>query len=68
MHVQTGDKVAIKFEHAQTKVPQLLYESRLYNILHAGAQAVGIPQIKYFGIEGDYNVMVCILLIVTCIL
>jgi len=51
--------VAIKLESVQSKHPQLQYESRLYRLLEGG---VGIPQIKWFGVEGDYNVMVMELL------
>jgi casein kinase 1 len=36
-----------------------LYESKLYKILAGG---VGIPNVHWFGVEGDYNVMVIDLL------
>lgn len=39
--------------------PQLLYESKLYKILVGG---IGIPNIYWYGIEGEYNVMVMELL------
>ena len=39
--------------------PQLLYESKLYEILAGG---VGIPNIHRYGVEGDYNIMVIDLL------
>jgi len=58
-HVITNEEVAIKLEPAKSKHPQLLYESKLYKILSGG---VGIPQVRYFGIEGDFNVMVMELL------
>ena len=39
--------------------PQLLYESKLYKILHGG---IGIPHIRWYGTERDYNVLVMDLL------
>ena len=53
--IQTGEEVAIKLESIKSRHPQLLYESKLYKILAGG---VGIPNLHWFGIEGDYNVMV----------
>jgi len=58
-NITNGEEVAIKLESVQSKHPQLQYESRLYRLLEGG---VGIPQIKWFGVEGDYNVMVMELL------
>lgn len=58
-NIMNGEEVAIKLEPMMTKHPQLQYESRLYRLLDGG---VGIPQIKWFGVEGDYNVMVMELL------
>ena len=58
-NIQTGDEVAIKLETIRTKHPQLLYESKLYKILQGG---VGIPTVRWYGIEGDYNIMVMDLL------
>jgi len=60
-NIQTGESVAIKLEPVRTRHPQLLYESRLYKILNGGG-AVGIPVVKWYGVEGDYNVMVVDLL------
>jgi len=58
-HVQTNEEVAIKLESVKTKYPQLLYESKLYRILQGGT---GIPNVNWFGVEGDYNVLVMDLL------
>jgi len=58
-NIQTGDEVAIKLETIRTRHPQLLYESKLYKILQGG---VGIPTVKWFGVERDYNIMVMDLL------
>ncbi|CAN4098524.1 unnamed protein product [Withania somnifera] len=58
-NVQTNEEVAIKLENVKTKHPQLLYEAKLYKILHGGT---GVPNLKWFGVEGDYNVLVMDLL------
>ena len=58
-HISTGEEVAIKLESIKSKHPQLLYESKLYKILGGG---VGIPTVRSFTVEGDYNVMVMDLL------
>ncbi|KAB2029123.1 hypothetical protein ERO13_D05G138200v2 [Gossypium hirsutum] len=58
-NIQTNEEVAIKLENVKTKHPQLMYESKLYKILQGGT---GIPNVRWFGIEGDYNVLVMDLL------
>ncbi|MCO5613519.1 hypothetical protein L7F22_067796 [Adiantum nelumboides] len=58
-NVQSNEEVAIKLESVRTKHPQLLYESKLYKILQGGT---GIPNIRWCGVEGDYNVLVLDLL------
>ncbi|XP_057518856.1 casein kinase 1-like protein 10 [Amaranthus tricolor] len=57
--VQTGEEVAIKMESAKTKHPQLHYESKVYMLLQGGT---GVPHLKWFGVEGEHNVMVIDLL------
>nr|XP_010906780.1 casein kinase 1 isoform X4 [Elaeis guineensis] len=59
VNIQSGEEVAIKLESVKTKHPQLHYESKLYMLLQGGT---GIPHLKWFGVEGDYNVMVIDLL------
>lgn len=114
-NMTTGEEVAIKLESVKTRHPQLLYESKIYRILHGGCKfqtnesgsfelhgeifwehthvtmllllfflpypsyfiiltyilkytlsfynhTVGIPNVRWYGIEGDYNVMVLDLL------
>ncbi|CAH9143701.1 unnamed protein product [Cuscuta epithymum] len=58
-NIQTNEELAIKLESVKTKHPQLLYESKLYRILQGGT---GIPNVRWFGVEGDYNVLVMDLL------
>ncbi|XP_061336549.1 casein kinase 1-like protein 3, partial [Gastrolobium bilobum] len=58
-HMETSEIVAVKMENRTTKHPQLLFEAKLYNILRGGS---GIPSMKWFGTEGDNNVLVLELL------
>ena len=53
--IPTGEEVAIKLESVKTRHPQLHYESKLYHVLRGG---IGIPNIRWFGIEGNYNVLI----------
>lgn len=59
MNIKTNEETAIKLEPVKSKHPQLMYETKLYRILHDG---VGIPKVHWFGVEGDYSVMVMDLL------
>ncbi|KAL4341129.1 hypothetical protein GQ457_08G020960 [Hibiscus cannabinus] len=59
VNVHTGEEVAVKMESVKTKHPQLHYESKLYMLLQGGT---GIPHLKWFGLEANYNVMVIDLL------
>ncbi|KAL6192045.1 hypothetical protein ACLB2K_038432 [Fragaria x ananassa] len=49
INVRTGEEVTVKLE----------YESKLYMILQGGKC---VPHLKWFGVEGEYNVMVIDLL------
>jgi len=49
----------VKLESQKARHPQLLYESKLYKMLHGG---IGIPKMRWFGQEKDYNVLVMELL------
>ena len=53
--MKTGDNVAVKLETVKTKYPQLYYEAKLYKYLKG---TVGVPNVYYYGTEGDYNCMV----------
>ncbi|KAI5680074.1 hypothetical protein M9H77_01301 [Catharanthus roseus] len=59
VNIQNGEEVAIKLEPVKTKHPQLQYESKIYMLLQGGT---GIPNLKWFGVESEYNVMVIDLL------
>lgn len=59
VNMQSGEEVAVKLEPTKTKHPQLHYESKLYMLLQGGT---GIPQLKWFGLEGEYSIMVIDLL------
>lgn len=56
---KTGEKVAIKLESLETKHPQLPNEYEIYQTLRG---MEGIPEIKWFGIQGEYRVLVMELL------
>jgi serine/threonine protein kinase len=58
-HIITKEEVAIKLEPWQARPPQLFNESRIYKMLAGG---VGIPQVRWYGVEGDYTVLVMDLL------
>lgn len=57
--VVCGEEVAIKMEALNARHPQLLYEYKLYKLMMGG---VGIPRIRYYGQERNYNVLVMDLL------
>ncbi|KAJ8760438.1 hypothetical protein K2173_015105 [Erythroxylum novogranatense] len=59
VNIQSGEEVGIKLEPVKTKHPQLHYESKVYMLLQGGT---GIPELKWFGVEGEYNCMVIDLL------
>lgn len=58
-NLTTGEEVAIKLESVKSKHPQLLRETKIYRSLHG---VVGVPGVRWYGVEGDYNVMVIDLL------
>jgi len=51
-NIKTGDNMAIKLEPVKTKYPQLYYEAKLYKYLKG---TEGVPNVYYYGTEGDYN-------------
>ena len=50
----TNEEVAVKLEHTNSRHPQLHFESKVYRVLQGG---VGIPNIRWYGVEGNYNVL-----------
>nr|XP_006821010.1 PREDICTED: casein kinase I isoform alpha-like [Saccoglossus kowalevskii] len=54
-----GEEVGVKLESQKARHPQLLYESKIYKILQGG---VGVPHIRWYGQEKDFNVLVMDLL------
>eukprot|EP00096_Caligus_rogercresseyi_P007853 TRINITY_DN2596_c0_g1_i2.p1 TRINITY_DN2596_c0_g1~~TRINITY_DN2596_c0_g1_i2.p1 ORF type:complete len:483 (-),score=75.32 TRINITY_DN2596_c0_g1_i2:248-1696(-) len=57
--ILSREEAAIKLEQVKAKHPQLNIECKFYKFLQGG---VGIPQLKYYGTEGDYHVLVMELL------
>lgn len=58
-NIISGELVAIKLESVMTRHPQLEFEARVYKALSGG---VGIPFVRWYGTEGDFNAMVIDLL------
>lgn len=54
-NIISGDRVAIKFEATTTKVPTLLWESKILNHL---AGISGVVKLRYFGTESNKNIIV----------
>ena len=59
VHKVTGQRVALKLESSRAKHPQLAKEVAVYRKLEG---AVGVPRIYWYGLEGQFNVMVMDLL------
>lgn len=59
INIISGEEVAIKLESVKAKHPQLEYESKVYKTLAGG---VGVPFVRWYGTECDYNAMVLDLL------
>eukprot|EP00672_Neobodo_designis_P020877 CAMPEP_0174828220 /NCGR_PEP_ID=MMETSP1114-20130205/1201_1 /TAXON_ID=312471 /ORGANISM="Neobodo designis, Strain CCAP 1951/1" /LENGTH=337 /DNA_ID=CAMNT_0016061931 /DNA_START=39 /DNA_END=1052 /DNA_ORIENTATION=- len=59
---QTKEMVAVKLEPASAKVPQLVYEARVLQFLQRKCVTVGVPDLRWYGSEGDFNIMVIELL------
>ncbi|ORX83255.1 Cki protein [Basidiobolus meristosporus CBS 931.73] len=59
VNIITGEEVAVKLESVTARHPQLEYEAKVYKSL---AGSVGIPFVRYFGVEMEYNCMVIDLL------
>jgi len=59
INITNGEEVAVKMESIRARHPQLLYESKLYKILQGG---IGIPHMRWYGQERDWNVLVMELL------
>ena len=59
----TREIVAVKLELVTCAVPQLVFEARVLKYLtHDNAHIVGIPTVRWYGTEGDFNVLVMDLL------
>lgn len=59
VNFNTGEEVAVKLEPTKARHPQLSSEAKIYKILQGGN---GIPSVKWFGQEKDFNVLVMELL------
>lgn len=59
--ITSTETVAVKLESLKARHPQLIYEARLYKLVY-GPGSGGFPRVRWYGTEGDYNVMVLDLL------
>ncbi|ODV89910.1 hypothetical protein CANCADRAFT_19333, partial [Tortispora caseinolytica NRRL Y-17796] len=59
VNIISGEEVAIKLESVRARHPQLEYEARVYKALSGG---VGVPFVRHYGTERDYNTLVIDLL------
>ncbi|RDD38775.1 Casein kinase I isoform alpha [Trichoplax sp. H2] len=59
VNITNGEEVAVKLESIRARHPQLLYEAKLYKVFQSG---VGIPRLRWYGQEKDFNVLVIDLL------
>eukprot|EP01062_Namystynia_karyoxenos_P060154 TRINITY_DN51658_c0_g1_i1.p1 TRINITY_DN51658_c0_g1~~TRINITY_DN51658_c0_g1_i1.p1 ORF type:complete len:459 (+),score=123.77 TRINITY_DN51658_c0_g1_i1:151-1527(+) len=70
MDIETGETVAIKLEPVQAKNPLLFDEARIIKLLSkdgppgnpTNVDPRGVAQLFWYGIQGDFHVMVCSLL------
>lgn len=58
-NIITKEEVAIKLESIKTKPSQLRIEAEMYKLLEG---VTGFPSLKWYGVEGNFNVMVIDLL------
>lgn len=58
--IENGEVVAVKFEKADVKHPQLYYENKIYKWLNAAGSwpIVGVPRRRYYCANTDYNMLV----------
>jgi len=64
INMRTNEEVAIKFEDATTKYQQLYSECKIYLWFHSDSTVIAqaIPNVLYYGVEKDKNIMVMDLL------
>jgi casein kinase 1 len=58
-HIETNEEFAVKLEAIDCADPHLMHEAKVYKVLEG---AVGVPKLHWYGVEGDFNVMVLDLL------
>ena len=59
VNIVSGEEVAIKLEPVTAKAPQLQYETEVYQALAGG---LGVPFVRWYGTQSNYNAMVMDLL------
>ena len=58
-NINLNQKVAIKLEPIDAKSPKLFYEYKIYKDLYGGD---GIPEIYWYGSQGNFNILIMSLL------
>jgi serine/threonine protein kinase len=58
-HIQTHRRVAVKLEHIKSRVPQLCYEAKLYQLLQGGTN---VPRLFWHGSDEIQNILIIELL------
>lgn len=61
-NINSGEEVAIKVESRSAGYRHLNNEYKAYEVLQVGNRHIGIPHIKWFGVERDYTIMALSLL------
>ena len=64
INIKTGLEVAVKTEPLESKSKQLYTECKIYSLLHTSEeiQHNPLPQVYYYGIEEDQNILIMDLL------
>lgn len=52
---RSGEQVAVKLEPLQSKRPRLSFETQYYRVLSG---SIGIPNVRWFGVEREFTVLV----------
>lgn len=55
VNLKTNEEVGIKLELIKSQHPMLNYEYRIYEKLKG---EIGFPNVHWYGVEGEYNVLV----------
>eukprot|EP00927_Polykrikos_kofoidii_P072616 TRINITY_DN68717_c0_g1_i1.p1 TRINITY_DN68717_c0_g1~~TRINITY_DN68717_c0_g1_i1.p1 ORF type:complete len:342 (+),score=70.16 TRINITY_DN68717_c0_g1_i1:94-1119(+) len=60
INIESGEEIAVKLESVKAAIPQLIYEAKVYKLI--GSRLGYIPRVHWYGVDGDFHVMVLDLL------